>query len=339
MVTRKSANMSEIITDAENDEQPELSDAEESPMDNFENTTEEEGENTRHSHITNDDDQDQMPTPMTIKQEPDIELPETENYNEFQNHFQIISVKSLHPLEHLMGNADEISTLSTDNADTTEDCSIKEMLQTASSSKGAFGIANFVDPAGHESDENSLLVEAKSAARKKGRPPSDNPKRRKSKLDIFRRKPNVRTKINPTGDTEDDDSRMSGMTMDDHEQSNDGESKSLAAAGDDGTFSFTSEIEQPPSTTTTSERSTRRKSAHKPYDIAMEIVDDAAVKKERLNLVRSIKNPHMDYIKKVAFLRVCVNYILDELALPKFNFSRILSFRYMREAYMKCQKK
>lgn len=330
--------MSELNTDNESDKEYELSAAEDFAADSY--------DNSNYSHTINGDTdaEDKMPTPMIIKQEPDMELPiETEN-EEFQNHFQIISVKSLHPLEQLMGIAEEneTSNQSSENADAdnTEDCSIKEMLQTTSTSKGSFGIANYVEPEpDHESDDNSLLVEAKRVGPQKiGRPLSDNPKRRKSKLDIFRRRQSqyTRTKTTPSADTEDDDTRMSGMTADENEHSNEGESQSLVS---DTPFSFAPEIEQVPSTSSSfQERSTRRKSVHKPYDIAMEIVDDASVKKDRINHVRNIKNPHMDYIKKVAFLRVCINHILKELGHPQFNFSRNLTFKYMRDAYNNCYK-
>lgn len=274
---------------------------------------------------------DSVPNPMVIKQEPDIEfpIPETENQNEFeiQNHFQIVSVQSLHPLEKFSEmNESENDQISFEE-DTTNHSTIRKILH-ASSLQDSFGIAeNKVNKSTWNDDyddDNSLLVESKKETRVRR-----TTKKKKSKLNIFREK--LVESLHKTNTPIIDYGKEDDFNID--ELSND--SNSLV---NEPVLLSSEDQQQTSGSSSFSVRSTRRKSVHKPYDIAMEIVDDDAVKKDRLNQVRSIKNPHIDYIKKVAFLRVCVNYILKELGHPQFNFNRNLTLKYMKNSYLNCLK-
>lgn len=273
-----------------------------------------------------------IPDPMVVKLEPDIEelpLPESENQNAFQiqNHFQIVSVQSLHPLQQFSEiNENKIDKCILEE-NTNSHSTIKEMLNSSSEAhKSSFGIAqNRIDKSNYNDDyddNNSLLVETKNEKRGRRRTIIKN---KKSKLDIFRKQ--LGSGLHKTH-----------LSSNEYSKDNDCIDQISDESVNEPILLSSEDQQQASGSSSFSGRSTRRKSVHKPYDIAIEIVDDAAVKKDRLNQVRSIKNPHVDYIKKVAFLRVCVNYILKELGHPQFNFNRSLSLKYMKSSYINCSK-
>lgn len=90
----------------------------------------------------------------------------------------------------------------------------------------------------------------------------------------------------------------------------------------------------------------RRKNALTPLDCEMEFEEVRPVLKKQahmpeeqillsnqLETVKSIKNPNCDLLKKVAFLRVCVNYMMTELEGVKFNFGKNITFDSLKAKY------
>lgn len=102
-----------------------------------------------------------------------------------------------------------------------------------------------------------------------------------------------------------------------------------------------------------SRATSRRKTTHQPMHVDEDeiefVTDDTPVvqmkvepdkrsassiqKADRLDVVRQIVNPNADLMKKVAFLRTCVNYMMKELGRKQFVFERGMSFATMKAHY------
>ncbi|KAG4069837.1 hypothetical protein HA402_009544 [Bradysia odoriphaga] len=93
-------------------------------------------------------------------------------------------------------------------------------------------------------------------------------------------------------------------------------------------------------------KANRRKNTLTPLDCEMEFEEVRPVMKKQahmseeqillssqLETVKSIKNPNCTLLKKVAFLRVCVNYMMTELEGVKFNFGKNFNFEALKAKY------
>lgn len=91
----------------------------------------------------------------------------------------------------------------------------------------------------------------------------------------------------------------------------------------------------------------RRKNTLTPLDCEMEFVevnapilkkqahmtDEQRVLSSQLETVKSIKNPNSDLLRKVAFLRVCVNYMMTELEGETFHFGKNITYDNLKNKY------
>lgn len=91
----------------------------------------------------------------------------------------------------------------------------------------------------------------------------------------------------------------------------------------------------------------RRKNALTPLDCEMEFVEvfppkfkkqshmteEQKILSAQLETVKSVRNPNSDLLRKVAFLRVCVNYMMTELEGETFNFGKNITFDILRTKY------
>lgn len=91
----------------------------------------------------------------------------------------------------------------------------------------------------------------------------------------------------------------------------------------------------------------RRKNTLTPRDCEMEFVeinppilkkqahmtDEQRILSSQLETVKSISNPNSDLLRKVAFLRVCVDYMMTELVGKKFKFGKNITYESLKERY------
>lgn len=91
----------------------------------------------------------------------------------------------------------------------------------------------------------------------------------------------------------------------------------------------------------------RRKNTLTPLDCEMEFVeinppklkkqahmtDEQRLLSSQLETVKSIRNPNSDLLRKVAFLRVCVNYMMTELEGEPFNFGKVITYENLKTKY------
>lgn len=91
----------------------------------------------------------------------------------------------------------------------------------------------------------------------------------------------------------------------------------------------------------------RRKNTLTPLDCEMEFVeinppklkkqahmtDEQRLLASQLETVKSIQNPNSDLLRKVAFLRVCVNYMMTELEGEPFNFGKNITYESLKNKY------
>lgn len=94
-------------------------------------------------------------------------------------------------------------------------------------------------------------------------------------------------------------------------------------------------------------KSSRRKNTLTPLDCEMEFVeinppklrkqahmtDEQRTLSSQLETVKSIRNPNSDLLRKVAFLRVCVNYMMTELEGETFNFGKNITYESLKTKY------
>lgn len=224
----------------------------------------------------------------------------TANSNKSQSHFEIVSVCSLNTNENSSSlDSDLSSSIVTDQRKT-------EFTYSEYSNKKAFGIAKSNSTT--NTKDAPLLVALKSKRHRRTKLEMDF-FREKSKLVKMKEKLNnfhqIRSSVTPT----------------------------------------TSTSNKPLSTTTSSTSATaeirstsRRKNVHRPInDGAIEFMAENKssdqMQTERLKIVRGIKNPNLDLMKKVAFLRVCVNYMLEEIGQKPQLFYHQISLERMKSQY------
>lgn len=96
-----------------------------------------------------------------------------------------------------------------------------------------------------------------------------------------------------------------------------------------------------------SKQQSRRKDTLTPLDCEMEFLevnmpvmkkqahmtDEQRLLSSQLETVKSIKNPNSDLLRKVAFLRVCVNYMMTELEGETFNFGKNITYDNLKTKY------
>ncbi|KAJ6645877.1 hypothetical protein Bhyg_01086 [Pseudolycoriella hygida] len=90
----------------------------------------------------------------------------------------------------------------------------------------------------------------------------------------------------------------------------------------------------------------RRKNTLTPLDCEIEFVEsnppiqrqslmtmEDRILSQHLEIVKRIRNPNSELIRKVAFLRVCVNYMMTELVGETFNFGKNITFENLKVRY------
>ncbi len=240
---------------------------------------------------------------------------------------KIVNVTSLPAEKHneIMNNDDNAMNAmdSHYNHDTNHQLKINEIISKSSNSN-VFGIAK---KAASESN-NSLLTVASSKPYQS------------SQLQTYKsysRKPN--SKIQKMKQQMQNNYRLSGAAVQNIEEASCSTSsparKEFTDSDDHSNSKFNYKM------------SSRRKNALTPLDCEMEFVEvnPPKLKKQahmtneqrllssQLETVRSIKNPNADLLRKVAFLRVCVNFMMTELEGETFNFGKNITFDNLRTKY------
>lgn len=63
------------------------------------------------------------------------------------------------------------------------------------------------------------------------------------------------------------------------------------------------------------------------------MTDEQRLLSSQLETVKTIKNPNSDLLRKVAFLRICVNYMMTELEGETFNFGKNITYENLKTKY------
>lgn len=227
---------------------------------------------------------------------------------------KIVNVTSLSADKHneILNNDDNAMNATDYNHDDHQ-LKISEIISTASNSH-VFGIAKKAE------EPNSLLTIASSKPyraipSKTGKKPNSKIQKMKQQLQ--------------------NNYRLSGAVIPNIDES--------SASGVGGKVSTDSDDH---SNSNANFKTNRRKNTLTPLDCEMEFEEVRPVMKkqahmskeqillsDQLETVKSVKNPNCDLLRKVAFLRVCVNYMMTELEGVEFNFGKNITFEALKSRY------
>lgn len=234
---------------------------------------------------------------------------------------KIVNVTSLPAEKHneIINNADDNAMHAVDSL-YNQELKISEIISSASNSN-VFGIAKKSE---HAADNaNSLLT---TLGKQYQASPSKSFRKQNSKIQKLKQQMQNNYRLSGVAvQNVDEISSASGgvrkESTDSDEQSN-------------SKFNFNSKLN-------------RRKNTLTPLDCEMEFVEinppklkkqahmteEQRVLSSQLETVKSIKNPNSDLLRKVAFLRVCVNYMMTELEGEPFNFGKVFTYESLKTKY------